>query len=1200
MAFEPIYKLQPDRTMHLRGFDRRGAAAAYFAATPTSWKMAGVFRDMSDFAVLSLWDMDNVFEPLPLRYLPDSDFEGIGLSFDYRQSGLMPMESPLYQSVPWGSLAYVLDDKNHTSGYVPLRGFMTLSSGSHAKARAVVNVSGSMDLMQTGDRVALWIYNVPFAVTVPLLRASYSVWVGGPGTVHWIKVDGRTSSYTEVANDNGASIAAALAAQVNRDSAVSASSTGNSVLIVSKRDEYDTAGNRFYPIALEASDGNAAVTLSSCGPNAVAAAIADAICDYPWMANGNVIPFSASAAGSRITVTCECPGFEGDLHTLYTEHSNGGVKFIEPEVRFSGGYSDNVTWRVDVGDIETAIEAAYASANPGKTIEARYIRQLWLTFAPRLSGGAAYADTNWDVEVSNWTVTDAHGRRALKVAGPNSVVVNSRSSWASFTEKWKSEPGFFHEGFAQACSVKDEKVTVRYHCQSNHDLYLGAAFYADNFGVAGIRLDGDAETLLNTSFGPGQTEQVNTRRRVRSSVPPGSHQLEITLKDSKPFYFDYLQAVVPSDVPDPAERYTDVSPAIDYDTDISYKLPPQRTLWILDRLGFRGDINEYIGVLWWNQRKRVAGTVRTVRLRISGPFSEGDGIFLRFGRSALSAGVTYSKYCFPDTMETNAQRARHLVYNMNPLSVGLWAEYDHSRGFDDVLVHMRSPLWSEPYIEAWAEGSNPGGITVVSGNLDSGAEGIWEVDPHTTPYLNHAAEAWHRDLFRSVAAAGLTCTVSCSMEILNPPDSPAGGSVWSARYRDGIRVLTATGFGREGQATVTGAQNASPVVITAEAHGYETGDTIDVYGVTGTKAANGTWTITVVDGNRISLNGSTGDGAYTGGGYCRRHLRTAHCAPMSSLLDYQKAVYAEIAGLMSAEGLTPWLQLGEFLWWFYSDRRINVTGASNAAPVTITTEADHGLLSGETVIVSGVQGNTQANGTWKITSLSSRTFSLNGSSGNGAYTSGGVVQCGSMALYDTATAAAAEAALGRPLCKFHTQDDDPSVNGYADANFLRNRLEAHASGIVNHVKAAWPAARFEVLWPHDVNAPRAYHTVSLPYPQGGRLNHYLNLPDGWKSAGGGIDRIKVECLSWGAFYRNFDLAAEGIEYAYRSLSWPKDKVRYLIPWFNGGCPWEDEYLFCRGMQLPHINFWALDHIALLSWPLPLPAPKARSFAVNPR
>lgn len=1195
MALETIYKLQPDRTMQLRGFDRRGAAAAYYAATENSWSLAGVFRDMADFAVLTLWELDNVYEPLPIRYLPDSDFQGIGLSFDYSQSGLMPAESPLYQSVPWGSLAYVLDDANHTGGYIPLRGYMTLKSGTPGKAQAVVNIAGAREYMNAGDRVALWIYNAPFTVTVPQVRCSYNFFVGGPGVTHWIKVGGTSYSYTEKPGDDGAAIALSLASQVDRDPGVSAYADGNAVVIQAERDEYDAVNNAFYPVALEASDSNAPVTLYSCGPNAVAAAVAAQITGYPWTAAGYTFAFSAVADGTRITITCETAGFEGNLHTLYTEHNNGGVTFIEPEVKFTGGNSDGLTWTVNLGDLETAIETSYRNQHPGQEIEGRYIQRLWLTFAPRIPGDTPYTDTDWRVEVTNWTVTDPYGKRALKVAGPGSVLVHSASSWVEYTGSWNSEAGFYNLGWARASKTAGDKAVITYHCQQPHDLYLGTALYNDGFGSAGIRVDGDPETTLSASLGANQFEQVNVRRKLRAALPPGRHTVEITLKESKPFYLDYLQAVVPAGVSDPSEEYSDVSPAIDWDTDITYKLPPQRVLWILRKMGFHGDINEYIGVLWWNQRKRVAGTVRTVRIRISGSFHEGDGIFIRFGHNGTAPGVTYSKYCFEDAMETNAQRARHLVHLINALSVALWAEYDHSLGYDDVLVHMRSPLWAEPYIETWTEGSNQGSIGIAEGNLDSGAEGIWEVDTAQTPYLNAAATAWHKDFFHAVAAAGMTCTVACSMELLNPPDYPASGQVWSARFHNGIRVLTATGFGREGQATITGATNAAPIVLTAEAHGYESGDSINVEGVTGNTAANGVWTITVLDANRFSLNHSAGNGSYAGGGYCSRNLRTAHCAPMSKLLDYQKAVYQEIAGLMAEAGLTPWLQLGEFLWWFTSDRKLAVAGASSASPIVITTAGDHGLQTGETVIVCGVAGNTAANGTWTIAVLSDNTFALNGSSGNGAYAGGGYVQCGSMALYDADTTEAAQAALGRPLHLFHTQDDDPSANNYADANFLRARLESHAAGIIGHVKSCFPAARFEVLWPQDVNRPAVYHTVPLPFPQGGRLNSYLNLPASWQHDGGGLDRIKVECLSWGAYYRNLDLAKEGISYAFDTLAWPKSKVRYLIPWFNGGCPWKREYLQCRGLRLPHINFWALDHLSLLAWPVPLPQPGGRVF-----
>lgn len=66
-----------------------------------------------------------------------------------------------------------------------------------------------------------------------------------------------------------------------------------------------------------------------------------------------------------------------------------------------------------------------------------------------------------------------------------------------------------------------------------------------------------------------------------------------------------------------------------------------------------------------------------------------------------------------------------------------------------------------------------------------------------------------------------------------------------------------------------------------------------------------------------------------------------------------------------------------------------VTNATNATPIVITTSAAHGYTTGNTVSVRSVGGNTAANGYWTVTVLTSTTFSLTGSVGNGAYTSGG-------------------------------------------------------------------------------------------------------------------------------------------------------------------------------------------------------------------
>jgi len=65
-----------------------------------------------------------------------------------------------------------------------------------------------------------------------------------------------------------------------------------------------------------------------------------------------------------------------------------------------------------------------------------------------------------------------------------------------------------------------------------------------------------------------------------------------------------------------------------------------------------------------------------------------------------------------------------------------------------------------------------------------------------------------------------------------------------------------------------------------------------------------------------------------------------------------------------------------------------ITAASNASPIVVTI-AGHGYTTGDTVYIYGTTGNTATNGTWIITKVTDNTFSLNGSTGNAAWVSGG-------------------------------------------------------------------------------------------------------------------------------------------------------------------------------------------------------------------
>ncbi len=76
-----------------------------------------------------------------------------------------------------------------------------------------------------------------------------------------------------------------------------------------------------------------------------------------------------------------------------------------------------------------------------------------------------------------------------------------------------------------------------------------------------------------------------------------------------------------------------------------------------------------------------------------------------------------------------------------------------------------------------------------------------------------------------------------------------------------------------------------------------------------------------------------------------------------------------------------------------------ITGSTNATPIVVTVAEDPGMLTGDKCYIQGVLGNTNTNGAYFVTRLTSLTYSLytdagltTPRSGNAAYTSGGTIQ----------------------------------------------------------------------------------------------------------------------------------------------------------------------------------------------------------------
>ena len=230
-------------------------------------------------------------------------------------------------------------------------------------------------------------------------------------------------------------------------------------------------------------------------------------------------------------------------------------------------------------------------------------------------------------------------------------------------------------------------------------------------------------------------------------------------------------------------------------------------------------------------------------------------------------------------------------------------------------------------------------ITSVNHGLSTGDQIILQGLVNDNPAFNHPANGFHtitrltNDRFRLNLVDGTATNIGYRN----------GGTWYVPDFKpDGTArgLVTIDMQNTVPQGTVRAATNAGPIVITSPNHGLTSGQRVRVSNVNGNTAANGVFKITVVNADTFRLDGTTGNGVYNPG-----------------------------------NGFGMW--------------KANViTAATNSANLEITSTA-HGLKTGEEVRISGVLGNSAANGVFKVAVLSADTFRLIGAVGNGVYSGGG-------------------------------------------------------------------------------------------------------------------------------------------------------------------------------------------------------------------
>lgn len=249
--------------------------------------------------------------------------------------------------------------------------------------------------------------------------------------------------------------------------------------------------------------------------------------------------------------------------------------------------------------------------------------------------------------------------------------------------------------------------------------------------------------------------------------------------------------------------------------------------------------------------------------------------------------------------------------------------------------------------------------------------------------------------------------------------------------------------------TITAATNTTPIQITtSSAHGLSDGYVVLITGGTGNPNMNGTWIVSVINSTNFTLYGSSGNGAYTGGGLMSTgYLYASGLASDGYGTSINSGVGTYVLSIPTAKRVvqatdnlkmivlksrlyptknsgcfkisavdtvnnrytidyrstdTPPSETGTIDWWLYeiettaSNYIIQpagafslglITVATNTSPIVITTSSTQtGIVTGQKVLITGGAGNTAVNGTWTVTMINATQLSLNGSTGNGTYT----------------------------------------------------------------------------------------------------------------------------------------------------------------------------------------------------------------------
>ncbi len=475
---------------------------------------------------------------------------------------------------------------------------------------------------------------------------------------------------------------------------------------------------------------------------------------------------SATASGTQITLTWHgVPGSNGNRIGVYgTVHGSRTETWAPGSATFAGGASPAV-WQI-------SLPFGRLLDKDGATVTMTNVRKMRWTWAADLQGGN-FARSEFMVAVTNWSVSGT--KLQYSVAGTGSRRIEDDSTAVTYAGNWTEARGNYSGGSIRSTSTPGARVSCTYSANGDHWLYLGTRLL-DNGGQVAVQVDGNTPVTLVLAKA---SEDVLVRLPI--AALPGQVQHTVTITHTGAagtlVYFDFLEIAYASATLPDFGRMEKTTLATDWDTDHSLAIAPERTAWLIQKLGFHGRANHYAGAMWFYELVRQGHSYASGTVTFSGQpeFALGKKTQVFLGPTPME-----HVHLIGDTAESIATCFALLI---NAGSTGVWARADGA-----VLTIVSRLMGSAGNALGLSANTNSTVFTATASGatLAGGIDGMWRTDTTAPAKINRAARDWNGAFLLALKGYGIDVTASFSMELQHGDDTPQANL--AQRYPNGDAV----------------------------------------------------------------------------------------------------------------------------------------------------------------------------------------------------------------------------------------------------------------------------------------------------------------------------------------------------------------------------------------------------------------------------